>query len=83
MQTALERGRVQGLALQARGSVQTDTTVCGSGARRQERVSLIAGNENDSSLWRGGDIAEGQIRFFSHGWSDFCSLKESALCQLP
>ncbi|WP_312721694.1 DUF2509 family protein, partial [Escherichia sp. AM3] len=34
-------------------------------------------------LWRGGDISEGQIRFSAHGWSDFCPLKESTLCQLP
>ncbi|MDF3636716.1 DUF2509 family protein, partial [Enterobacter cloacae] len=47
-----------------------------------ERVLLIAGND-DLLLWQGGDIAEGQIRFSAHGWSDFCPLKESTLCQLP
>ncbi|HED3852595.1 TPA: DUF2509 family protein, partial [Enterobacter soli] len=25
----------------------------------------------------------GRIRFSPHGWSDFCPLKENALCQLP
>nr|WP_255508663.1 MULTISPECIES: DUF2509 family protein [unclassified Enterobacter cloacae complex] len=82
VQSALEWGRVQEWALQP--EVQCKQTqrlrVCIRlfGAR----VLLIAGND-DLLLWRGGDIAEGQIRFSAHGWSDFCPLKESTLCQLP
>lgn len=82
VQSALEWGRVQEWALQP--EVQCKQTqrlrVCIRlfGAR----VLLIAGNDN-LLLWRGGDISEGQIRFSAHGWSDFCPLKESTLCQLP
>ncbi|MFR3707005.1 MAG: DUF2509 family protein [Enterobacter hormaechei] len=47
-----------------------------------EACFACCGND-DLLLWRGGDIAEGQIRFSAHGWSDFCPLKESTLCQLP
>lgn len=82
LQSAQEWGRVQDWALQP--EVQCKLT---QGLRVcvrlfGERVLLIAGND-DLLLWRGGDIAEGQIRFSPHGWSDFCPLKESALCQLP
>lgn len=82
LQSALEWGRVQDWALQP--EVQCKQT---QGLRVcvrlfEERVLLIAGND-DLLLWRGGDIAEGQIRFSAHRWSDFCPLKESALCQLP
>ena len=45
-------------------------------------VLLIAGG-NDLLLWRRGEIVDGIVRFSPHGWSDFCPLKESALCQLP
>uniref|UniRef100_UPI001F32164D DUF2509 family protein n=1 Tax=Escherichia coli TaxID=562 RepID=UPI001F32164D len=48
----------------------------------ESRVLLIAGN-NDLLLWRAGEIIDGKIRFLPHGWSDFCPLKEKALCQLP
>ncbi|MDV5584323.1 DUF2509 family protein [Enterobacter hormaechei] len=82
VQSALEWGRVQEWALQP--EVQCKQTqrlrVCVRLFR--ERVLLIAGND-DLLLWQGGDIAEGQIRFSAHGWSDFCPLKESTLCQLP
>lgn len=82
VQSALEWGRVQEWALQP--EVQCKQTqrlrVCIRLFRA--RVLLIAGNEN-LLLWRGGDISEGQIRFSAHGWSDFCPLKESTLCQLP
>ncbi|WP_407439354.1 DUF2509 family protein [Lelliottia sp.] len=47
-----------------------------------ERVLLIAGS-GDVMLWRGGEIQNGRIVFSPHGWSDFCPLKEVALCRLP
>ncbi|MBL5885197.1 DUF2509 family protein [Lelliottia aquatilis] len=46
------------------------------------RVLLIAGS-SELLLWRGGAIQEGRVVFSPHGWSDFCPLKEAALCQLP
>ena len=47
-----------------------------------ERVLLSAGS-SDVMLWRGGEIQNGRIVFSPHGWSDFCPLKEDALCRLP
>ncbi|MGG2079757.1 DUF2509 family protein [Lelliottia nimipressuralis] len=46
------------------------------------RVLLIAGS-GELLLWRSGIIQDGRVVFSRHGWSDFCPLKESALCQLP
>lgn len=46
------------------------------------RVLLIAGSV-ELLLWRGGIIQDGRVLFSPHGWSDFCPLKEGALCQLP
>ena len=47
-----------------------------------ERVLLSAGS-SDVMLWRVGEIQNGRIVFSPHGWSDFCPLKEDALCRLP
>ncbi|MFP1557344.1 DUF2509 family protein [Escherichia coli] len=43
---------------------------------------LIAGYEG-VSLWRTGEVIDGKNCFSPRGWSDFCPLKEGALCQLP
>lgn len=43
---------------------------------------LIAKNEA-LSLWLSGSWAAGSIHFSPHGWSDFCPLKETGLCQIP
>ncbi|HEY4434904.1 MAG TPA: DUF2509 family protein [Lelliottia sp.] len=47
-----------------------------------DRVLLIAGS-GELLLWRGGTIQANRAVFSPHGWSDFCPLKETALCQLP
>lgn len=43
---------------------------------------FIAGNQH-AQLWRLAKVAGGKVDFLPHGWSDFCPLKEPALCQLP
>lgn len=43
---------------------------------------LIVANEEDA-LWHLGAVSGSNIRLLPHGWSDFCPLKEVALCQLP
>ena len=35
------------------------------------------------SQWRTGEVIDGNSVFSPRGWSDFCPLKERALCQLP
>jgi len=83
VQSALSWGRVQRWATAPQVQCKAGPTgrVCVrllSGAR----VLLIAGSRN-LLLWQRGEITNGQIQFSLHGWSDFCPLKESTLCQLP
>lgn len=82
-QSALEWGRVQ------RWSLQPDVQCKQRQMQRvclrvlnELQVLLIAG-DGELLLWRGGEIVNGHIRFLPHGWSDFCPLKERALCRLP
>ena len=83
VQSALEWGRVQSWSSEPQ--VQCKMTPAWRVCLRQlngARVLLIAG-DSDLLLWRSGEIVDGNVRFSPHGWSDFCPLKESALCQLP
>lgn len=47
-----------------------------------ERAVLIA-SSGSITLWRQGKVTAEGIVFLPHGWSDFCPLKERALCQQP
>lgn len=83
VQSALEWGRFQSWSSEPQ--VQCKKTLAWRVCLRQlseARVLLIAG-DSGLLLWRAGEIVDGKIRFSPHGWSDFCPLKESALCQLP
>ncbi|HHA1916056.1 TPA: DUF2509 family protein [Enterobacter asburiae] len=83
VQSALEWGRVQSWSSEPQ--VQCKNTSAWRVCLRQlseARLLLIAG-DSGLLLWRAGEIVDGKIRFSPHGWSDFCPLKEGALCQLP
>ncbi|HHA1257824.1 TPA: DUF2509 family protein [Enterobacter asburiae] len=83
VQSALEWGRVQSWSSETQ--IQCKKTPAWRVCLRQltgARVLLIAG-DSGLLLWRAGEIVDGKVRFSPHGWSDFCPLKESALCQLP
>nr|WP_276581307.1 DUF2509 family protein [Enterobacter cloacae] len=82
-QSALEWGRVQHWSLQPDVQCKQRQTqrVC-LRVLNESQVLLIAG-DGELLLWRGGGIVNGHIRFLPHGWSDFCPLKERALCRLP
>lgn len=82
-QSALEWGRVQRWSLQPDVQCKQRQTqrVC-LRVLNESQVLLIAG-DGDLLLWRGGKIVNGHLRFLPHGWSDFCPLKERALCRLP
>ncbi|MEH0887242.1 DUF2509 family protein [Enterobacter sp. UNJFSC 003] len=82
-QSALEWGRAQRWLLQPDIQCKQRQTqrVC-LRLLSEARVLLIAG-KNDLMLWRTGEVTDGLIHFSPHGWSDFCPLKEAALCQLP
>ncbi|MCL5636786.1 DUF2509 family protein [Enterobacter vonholyi] len=83
VQSALEWGRVQSWSSDPQ--VQCKKTPAWRVCLRQlseGRALLIAG-DSGLLLWRAAEIVDGKVRFSPHGWSDFCPLKESALCQLP
>ncbi|EAA7242782.1 DUF2509 family protein [Salmonella enterica] len=44
---------------------------------------VMAAHYDGMTLWRLGNVIQGTIVFSSHGWSDFCPLKEVALCRIP
>lgn len=46
------------------------------------RILLIA-NYQGTSVWRQGEQQGEAIVFSPHGWSDYCPLREVALCQIP
>lgn len=46
------------------------------------RALLIAGS-GTIQLWQSASIEQGVLRYLARGWSDFCPLKESALCLMP
>ena len=68
-------------AVQCSQYAGTDAQVCLRLLADNEAL-LIAGYEG-VSLWRTGEVIDGNIVFSPRGWSDFCPLKERALCQLP
>ena len=72
---------VQGDVITALQYAGTDAQVCLRLLADNEAL-LIAGYEG-VSLWRTGEVIDGNIVFSPRGWSDFCPLKERALCQLP
>ncbi|SUG04040.1 Protein of uncharacterised function (DUF2509) [Salmonella enterica subsp. enterica serovar Pullorum] len=43
----------------------------------------MAAQDDSMTLWRLGNVIQGSIVFSPHGWSDFCPLKEVALCRIP
>ncbi|QMD51411.1 DUF2509 family protein [Citrobacter sp. RHB35-C21] len=85
VQSAMEWGRMQPwrlqLAAQCRRYTTQDVAVC-LRLLTNNFVLLIVHYEG-VSLWRQGAIIDDNIEYSAHGWSDFCPLKEQALCQIP
>ena len=85
VQSALEWGKMHSWqtlpAVQCLLYAATGARVCLRLLADNEAL-LIAGYEG-VSLWRTGEVIDGNIVFSPRGWSDFCPLKERALCQLP
>jgi len=84
-QSAMEWGRMQRWLLQpdvqCRSYAMQNADVC-LRLLANNNVLLIAQYEG-ISLWRQGEVVDGNIKFSAHGWSDFCPLKTLALCQIP
>lgn len=85
VQSAMEWGRMQPWlsqsAVQCRYDLTANAAVC-LRLHGDNNVLLIAHYEG-ISLWRQGEVIDGNIVFSAHGWSDFCPLREAALCLLP
>ncbi|EJE3858151.1 DUF2509 family protein [Escherichia coli] len=85
VQSALEWGKMH--TWQVQEAIQCSQYAV-TGARVCQRLlannkALIIASYEGVSLWRMGEAIDGNIVFSPHGWSDFCPLKEEALCQLP
>lgn len=85
VQSALEWGKMYAWqtqpAVQCLRDAATDASLC-LRLLADNELLLIASYEG-FSLWRRGDVIDGSIVFSPHGWSDYCPVKEAALCQLP
>ena len=83
--SALEWGRSQrwspGVTEQCRQPAEIAGRVClrifSDGAL------LLIASAGTARRWLSGEVADGALVFWPHGWSDFCPLTEESLCQLP
>ncbi|EHC75512.1 Prepilin peptidase dependent protein B [Salmonella enterica subsp. enterica serovar Montevideo str. S5-403] len=85
VQSALEWGRGQlwsGVTeMECRRYSSSGARVC---LRRLSGDEVVMAAQDDGmTLWRLGNVIQGSIVFSPHGWSDFCPLKEVALCRIP
>ncbi|EBG9996723.1 DUF2509 family protein [Salmonella enterica] len=85
VQSALEWGRGQlwsGVTeMECRRYSPSGARVC---LRRLSGDEVVmAAQDGGMTLWRLGNVIQGSIVFSPHGWSDFCPLKEVALCRIP
>lgn len=48
-----------------------------------DQTVLLTAGSGEQRLWRSGKVAQNDVVFSPHGWSDFCPQKEIELCQLP
>lgn len=83
-QSALEWGRTLPWQTHAevacRQHLQQPWRVC---LRILETRALLIASSGSVTLWRLGEVTSDGVHFSPQGWSDFCPLKERALCQLP
>ncbi|HGY5078064.1 TPA: DUF2509 family protein [Citrobacter gillenii] len=85
VQSAMEWGRMQSWQRQPAVQCRRDSTANVAVCLRwygEDNVLLITDYEG-MSLWRQGEVIDGNIVFSARGWSDFCPLREAALCLLP
>lgn len=83
-QSALEWGRTLSWQTQAedacRQHSQQPWRAC---LRILEGRTLLIASSGSVTLWRLGELTANGVVFSPQGWSDFCPLKERALCQQP
>ncbi|HHE5698528.1 TPA: DUF2509 family protein [Citrobacter amalonaticus] len=85
VQSAMEWGRMQQWSVNSdkpcRYYGEDNVAVCLR--RLADSRALLIANYQGTSVWREGEQKEEIVIFSPHGWSDFCPLREAALCQLP
>ncbi|HFQ8225816.1 TPA: DUF2509 family protein [Citrobacter freundii] len=85
VQSAMEWGRMQQWSVNSdkpcRYYGEDNVAVCLR--RLTDSRALLIANYQGTSVWREGEQKEENVIFSPHGWSDFCPLREAALCQLP
>ncbi|AST81265.1 TPA: DUF2509 family protein [Citrobacter farmeri] len=85
VQSAMEWGRMQQWPVSSdkpcRYYGEGNVPVCLR--RLADSRALLIANYQGISLWREGEQKEENVIFSLHGWSDFCPLREVALCQIP
>lgn len=85
VQSAMEWGRMQQWSVNSdkpcRYYGEDNVAVCLR--RLADSRALLIANYQGTSVWREGEQKEERVIFSPHGWSDFCPLREAALCQIP
>lgn len=85
VQSAMEWGRMQQWSVNSdkpcRYYGEDNVAVCLR--RLADSRALLIANYQGTSAWREGEQKEEIVIFSPHGWSDFCPLREAALCQIP
>ncbi|MDM2735743.1 DUF2509 family protein [Citrobacter sp. Ct235] len=85
VQSAMEWGRMQQWSVNSdkpcRYYGEDNVAVCLR--RLADSRALLIANYQGTSVWREGEQKEEIVIFSPHGWSDFCPLREAALCQIP
>ncbi|CAI9387618.1 TPA: DUF2509 family protein [Citrobacter amalonaticus] len=85
VQSAMEWGRMQQWSVNSdkpcRYYGEDNVAVCLR--RLADSRALLIANYQGTSVWREGEQKEEFVIFSPHGWSDFCPLREAALCQIP
>ncbi|XHA15790.1 DUF2509 family protein [Citrobacter farmeri] len=85
VQSAMEWGRMQQWSVNSdkpcRYYGEDNAAVCLR--RLTDSRALLIANYQGTSVWREGEQKEEIVIFSPHGWSDFCPLREAALCQIP
>ncbi|KNC88370.1 DUF2509 family protein [Trabulsiella odontotermitis] len=84
-QSALQWGRMQTWEVtpqtQCRSLPAYSATVCLRFA--DDHTGLLIARSGDFTYWQAATLELSAVHFSPHGWSDFCPLKERALCQMP
>ncbi len=85
LHSAMERARQQSwlatTALRCQPVDEPDVRSCVRIFKDNSALLIVVGA--NTALWQRGQVEGDRVQFLPHGWSDFCPLKEEALCLPP